>query len=52
LNDPIRLFRKKHSWAKCLDIARELGIEGRSAMREDALVAEIRRIDPKRFQTP
>jgi len=43
LNDPVRLFRQAHSWAKVQAIAAELGIEGRSKMREDELVAEILR---------
>jgi hypothetical protein len=43
LNDPVRLFRQAHSWAKVQAIAAEMGIEGRSVMREDELVAEILR---------
>ncbi|MCL5999743.1 MAG: Rho termination factor N-terminal domain-containing protein [Chloroflexi bacterium] len=52
LNDPIRLFRRSHAWADILSIARELGIEGRSRMREDELVAEMMRIAPERFVAP
>jgi hypothetical protein len=43
LNDPVHLFRQAHSWAKVQAIAAEIGIEGRSGMREDELVAEILR---------
>jgi hypothetical protein len=43
LTDPVRVFRRAHSWARIQEIAAELGIEGRSAMREDELVTEILR---------
>jgi hypothetical protein len=50
LNDPVRVFRQAHSWARVKAIAAELGIEERSKMREDELVAEILRRDPRRLE--
>ena len=49
-HDPIRIWRKKHSYARVLEIAAQLGIAGRSKMREDELVAEIYRLAPELFQ--
>jgi hypothetical protein len=48
-NDPIRLWRKKNSYAKVLEVAAQLGIKGRSKMREDALLQEIYRLSPELF---
>jgi hypothetical protein len=50
LNDPIRLFRQKHSWAKTQAIARELGIKGYTRIREDQVVEAIRRVAPELFK--
>ena len=49
LDDPVRVFCQAHSWAKVQAIAAEMGIPGRSKMREDELVAEILR---RRSQKP
>lgn len=48
-NNPIRLFRQRHSYAEVLKMAAELGIQGRSTMSEDILVAEILRLAPELF---
>jgi hypothetical protein len=50
LNDPIRLFRRSHAWARIEAIARELGIEQFSKMSEDDVVREIRRRAPHLFE--
>jgi len=45
-DNPISQFRRKYSHARTREIAAELGIQGRSKMTEEELVAEILRIEP------
>jgi hypothetical protein len=47
-DNPVRRFRKKYtSHAKVLEVATQLGIQGRSKMSENELISEILRLAPE-----
>lgn len=44
--NPVRMYKQSHSHAQVQQAAKQLGIQGRSKMSEDELVAEILRLAP------
>lgn len=52
-DNPIRRFRRAHpSHAKVLEVAARLGIQGRTTMPENELIAEILRLAPELAEPP